>query len=216
MDACSWQTAERYSLDEVGEIPLSLQSKLLRALQEHEFERVGDDKTVSVDVRVVAATNRDLEAEIKAGRFREDLFYRLSVFPILVPPLRERNEDILAFDETPDRIRICRSMGKEPLALSRQQGEFLQSLPWPGNIRELKNVLERAIILSKESRLRLDLALPNQAPAKTQTSSVDSATSARDDFLTDAEFQLKEKQNLVAALEHAGWRISGMEALLIC
>ena len=195
-------------LDEVGEIPLSLQSKLLRALQENEFERVGDDKTVTVDVRVVAATNRDLEAEIKAGRFREDLFYRLSVFPIQVPPLRERKEDILALTKHLIEL-ICRSMGKEPLTLSRQQGEFLQSLSWPGNIRELKNVLERAIILSKGSRLRLDLALPNQAPAKTQTPSVESTTTSSDDFLTDAEFQLKEKQNLLAALEHAGWRISG-------
>lgn len=190
-------------LDEVGEIPLSLQSKLLRALQEHEFERVGDDKTVTVDVRVVAATNRDLEAEIKAGRFREDLFYRLSVFPIHVPALRDRTEDILPL--TKHLVEhICQSMGKEPLAISRQQADLLESLPWPGNIRELRNVLERAIILSKGSRLRLDLALPNQASTVSQVT-----PSASDDFLTDAEFQEKEKQNLVAALEHSGWRIAG-------
>ena len=198
-------------LDEVGEIPLSLQSKLLRVLQEREFEKVGDDQTISTDVRVVAATNRDLEEEIKAGRFREDLYYRLSVFPIKVPPLRDRKEDVLPLTlyllET-----ICRSMGKEPLAISRQQGELLQSLPWLGNIRELRNVLERAVILSKGSRLRLDLALPNQTPSQPVESGqvgTSEAISSPAEFLTEAEFQQKEKQNLIAALEHAGWRVSG-------
>ncbi len=194
-------------LDEVGEIPISLQSKLLRALQEREFERVGDDKTISVDLRVVAATNRDLEAEIKAGRFREDLYYRLSVFPIRVPSLRERPEDILPLTKHLIEV-ICRSMGKEPLNISRQQGALLQSLPWPGNIRELRNVLERAVILSKGSRLRLDLALPDPGSVAPQPAIGDVADFVGD-FLTDAEFREREKANLIAALNHAEWRIAG-------
>jgi PAS domain S-box-containing protein len=195
-------------LDEVAEIPVWLQSKLLRALQEHEFERVGDDKTVKVDLRVVAATNRNLESEIKAGRFREDLFYRLSVFPIHVPPLRARKEDILPL--TKHLLEhICCSMGREPLTISRGQGELLQSLPWPGNIRELKNVLERAVILSKGSRLRLDLALPGVDATPTVQGCADQVSLPGADFVTDSEFRDKEKLNLIAALEHAGWRISG-------
>lgn len=194
-------------LDEVGEIPLSLQSKLLRVLQEREFERVGDDKTISVDVRIVAATNRNLEEEIKAGRFREDLYYRLSVFPIQIPALRERRDDILPLTQHLLEI-ICRSMGKPPLGVTRQQSELLKSLPWPGNIRELRNVLERAIILSKGNRLRLDLALPGQVP-QTNTQPLEENPSGSSEFLTDAEFRQQEKQNLIAALEHSGWRVSG-------
>ncbi|MFT7630290.1 MAG: PAS domain S-box-containing protein [Mariniblastus sp.] len=194
-------------LDEVGEIPLSLQSKLLRVLQEREFERVGDDKTISVNVRIVAATNRNLEEEIKAGRFREDLYYRLSVFPIQIPALRNRKDDILPLTQHLLET-ICRSMGKTQLGVTRQQGELLQSLAWPGNIRELRNVLERAIILSKGSRLRLDLALPGQVePTIPPTLNEDAISGS--EFLTDAEFQQKEKRNLVAALAHAGWRVSG-------
>ena len=194
-------------LDEVGEIPISLQSKLLRALQEREFERVGDDKTISVDFRVVAATNRDLVAEIKAGRFREDLFYRLGVFPIQVPPLRERPADIVPL--TKHLIEnICRSMGREPLKFSRQQGEMLRELAWPGNIRELRNVLERAVILSQGERLRLDLALPTASPPAAPAHS-NQAASFSDNFLTDAEFRKNEKANLIAALRHTEWRIAG-------
>lgn len=194
-------------LDEVGEIPLSLQSKLLRVLQEREFERVGDHKTIATDIRIVAATNRDLEKEIEEGRFREDLYYRLSVFPIQVPPLRERRDDILPLTQHLLET-ICRSMGRTPLSISRQQGEFLQSLSWPGNIRELRNVLERAVILSKTSRLRLDLALPGQPPGT--GSVVSSATeSSNDDFMSDAEFREIEIANLIAALNHADWRVAG-------
>lgn len=194
-------------LDEVGEIPLSLQSKLLRVLQEREFERVGDDKTISANVRIVAATNRDLKTEIKTGRFREDLYYRLSVLPIQVPALRERKEDILPLTQHLLEI-ICCSLGKTPLGITRLQGELLQSLSWPGNIRELRNVLERAVILSKGSRLRLDLALPDQATPITPQP-IHGVEPVGSVFLTDEEFQQKEKQNLIAALEHTGWRVSG-------
>ena len=194
-------------LDEVGEIPMSLQSKLLRALQEREFERVGDDKTISVDLRIVAATNRDLEAEVKAGRFREDLYYRLSVFPIQIPPLRDRSEDILPLTKHLLEV-ICRSMGKETPSISRQQGELLQGFAWPGNIRELRNVLERAVILSKGSRLRLDLALPGQ-PTVSANSTLSESEDEAGDFMSDGEFRQKEKANLIAALKHADWRVAG-------
>lgn len=192
-------------LDEIGEIPLDLQSKLLRALQEHEFERVGDDRTVKVDVRVVAATNRDLEAETRAGRFREDLFYRLSVFPIDVPPLRERVDDI-----TPLALHFlqssCQELGREPLQLTRQQAETLKKHDWPGNIRELKNVIERAVILSQADRVRLDLAMPEAALAGRV---VDIPTPENNDFVTDAEMREIEKANLIAALRHVNWKVWG-------
>ena len=196
-------------LDEVGEIPMALQSKLLRALQEQEFERVGDEKTISVDVRVVAATNRDLHVEIAAGRFREDLYYRLSVFPIEVPTLRERKEDVIPITQHLLK-QICDSMGKEVPALSNRQGEFLMEQNWPGNIRELRNVLERAVILTRGSRLRLDLAMPGEVSIPEESDSGEER-SDQPAFLTDAEFQKKEKANIVAALEYAGWKISGKD-----
>ncbi|MGI9330433.1 MAG: sigma-54 interaction domain-containing protein [Gammaproteobacteria bacterium] len=192
-------------LDEVGEIPMDLQGKLLRALQEREFERVGDDETISVDVRVVAATNRDLSAEVAAGRFREDLFYRLSVFPIEVPPLRERREDIptlaLHFLKA-----TCAELGREALNISRQQVELLTSHSWPGNIRELKNVVERAAILSPGKRFRLDLAMPGSAPT---TNTTTPGPDAEGDFLTEAEMLQREKANLIAALKATHWQIWG-------
>jgi transcriptional regulator with GAF, ATPase, and Fis domain len=192
-------------LDEVGEIPMSLQGKLLRALQEQEFERVGDDETTSVDVRVIAATNRDLEAEVAAGRFREDLYYRLSVFPIELPPLRDRAEDIglLAahFLET-----ICCELGREPLTLTKQHSVMLQAHQWPGNIRELRNVMERSVILTKGSRLRLDLAMGG---APRDQEAPDLAESEELQFLTETEFRAREKQNLIAVLKAANWRVWG-------
>lgn len=193
-------------LDEVGEIPMSQQGKLLRALQEGEYERVGDDKTVSVDVRVVAATNRDLMEEIKAGRFREDLFYRLSVFPVEVPPLRERLDDVapLAFCFLE---QICRELGREPLRMTQKQLSVLKQQEWPGNIRELKNVIERAVISSTGDHLRLDLAMPNM-PAEIELSTEHSAAELSA-FMTIAEFKELEKANMAAALRHADWKIWG-------
>jgi len=193
-------------LDEVGEIPLSLQSKLLRALQEREFERVGDDRTVKVDVRVVAATNRNLEDEVAAGRFREDLYYRLSVFPIEVPPLRERVDDIgpLAkhFLET-----TCKDLGREPPKMTRRHLEILQAHTWPGNIRELRNVIERAVISSPGAKLRLESVLTDSAASASPVSA--SAQAGESEFLTEEEFRALEKANLVAALEHANWKVWG-------
>jgi len=192
-------------LDEVGEIPVSLQGKLLRALQEQEFERVGDDETTTVDVRVVAATNRDLEAEVAAGRFREDLFYRLSVFPIELPPLRERVEDIGPL-ASHFLASICCELGREPLALTKQHVALLKGHQWPGNIRELRNVMERAVILTKGPRLRLDLAMGG---ARKSAPVAEPAEADGASFLTDTEFRATEKQNLVAALRAANWRVWG-------
>jgi PAS domain S-box-containing protein len=194
-------------LDEVGEIPLDLQGKLLRALQEREFERVGDERTIKVDVRVVAATNRDLEAEVQAGRFREDLYYRLGVFPIVVPPLRDRREDIGPLAEH-FLTRTCADLGRDPMSWSKQQVNQLMGHRWPGNIRELRNVIERAVILSSGGRARLDLAMPDdiETPADVE---VATAKSDGTEFVTDAEMREHEKANLIAALRHADWRVWG-------
>lgn len=195
-------------LDEVGEIPMSQQGKLLRALQEGEFERVGDDKTIKVDVRVVAATNRVLVDEIKAGRFREDLYYRLSVFPLEVPPLRERIEDIapLAFFFLE---KICRDLGRETLRMTQQHVTALKKQAWPGNIRELKNVIERAVISSTGNRLRLDVAVPESSAEIRLPGNASSGDSAN--FMTNEEFRRLEKANITAALQQANWKVWGPE-----
>jgi PAS domain S-box-containing protein len=193
-------------LDEVGEIPLSLQGKLLRALQEQEFERVGDDRTIKVDVRVVAATNRNLADEVEAGRFRQDLFYRLSVFPIEVPPLRERVDDIGPL-ATHFLGSICKELGREPPKMTRRQLEMLCAHRWPGNIRELRNVIERAVISSPGAKLRLDLALSEPSARPSVTSAA--AQTEDPEFLTETEIRDLEKANLVAALEHASWKVWG-------
>jgi PAS domain S-box-containing protein len=192
-------------LDEIGEIPLDLQGKLLRALQEREFERVGDDTTIQVDVRVVAASNRDLEAEVRAGRFREDLYYRLSVFPLNVPPLRDRKADLLPLAVHFLR-QICADLGRAELKLTSRDVKQLTAHDWPGNIRELRNVIERAVILSPANRLRLDRAMP-----AFQTKAVTPAQilSDSDDFLTYAELREQEKRSVTAALRKSSWRISG-------
>src|SRR6266567_6563741 len=144
-------------LDEIGEVPLELQSKLLRVLQEGQFEKVGEDRTRTVDARIIAATNRDLEAEVKTGRFRQDLYYRLSVFPIELPPLRDRVEDIPGLAQH-FLTQSSRKLGLKPPRLTSAQLKELQSYDWPGNVRELQNVLERAAIRSRGGQL--ELALP--------------------------------------------------------
>jgi transcriptional regulator with GAF, ATPase, and Fis domain len=193
-------------LDEVGEIPLDLQSKLLRVLQESEYERVGDDHTRSVDVRVVAATNRDLEQAVADGRFREDLYYRLSVFPIEVPPLRERGDDVVQI-ASHFLERTCQEFGHRELTLSKQQAALLKRYDWPGNIRELKNVIERAVILSRGKVLRLDLAMSDILNAPTPSTHDSAETGGQ--LLTEAEVRDLERKNTVLALEMAQWRVSG-------
>src|SRR5262249_27797737 len=153
-------------LDEIGELPPDLQAKLLRVLQEGEFELVGSSQTRKVDVRVIAATNRNLQSEVSAGRFREDLYYRLSVFPIHVPPLRERTDDIRILAEAFLRS-FCNKAGREPLDLTPDSIRRLRAYDWPGNVRELQNIIERAVILSRGPSLNLDGVLPvTSTPAR--------------------------------------------------
>ena len=193
-------------LDEVGEIPLELQGKLLRVLQESEFERVGDDVTRTVDVRVIAATNRNLEQLIVDGEFREDLFYRLSVFPVDVPPLRERDDDIIQLAQH-FLEQTCKDFGRPRLSLSRAHANELRNYDWPGNIRELKNVIERAVILSPGNVLRLDLSMPSLSAVTPAPAAP--ASPADDEVLTEKEMQELRKRNTIAALERSGWRVSG-------
>lgn len=150
-------------LDEISELPLALQAKLLRVLQDGEFERLGNPRTIRVDVRIIAATNKDLSLAVAEGRFREDLFYRLNVFPILVPPLRDRREDIPLFVWGFVR-EFEKNMGKHITAISKKTTEVLQSYGWPGNVRELRNVIERAMILSQHGTLLVEL--PDKNPGK--------------------------------------------------
>jgi two-component system response regulator AtoC len=156
-------------LDEIGEIPPAVQVKLLRVLQEKEFERVGGTRPVPVDVRIISATNRDIRAEVSSGRFREDLFYRLNVFPIALPPLTERPETILSLAEYFVN-RYASSFGKKITGISAEARSALQGYGWPGNIRELQNVIERAVILSGgeigSRHLNLELSAEAREPGE--------------------------------------------------
>jgi PAS domain S-box-containing protein len=192
-------------LDEVGEIPMELQGKLLRVLQESEFERVGDDLTRSVDVRVVAATNKNLEQLIVDGNFREDLFYRLSVFPVDVPPLRERGEDIAQLAQH-FLVQTCKNFGREELTLTQAQAANLRAYGWPGNIRELKNVIERAVILSTGKVLRLDLSMPG---LKADIDDIMGVAMSNNEVLTEKEVREFQRNNILKALEQANWKVSG-------
>lgn len=187
-------------LDEVGEIPLELQSKLLRVLQEGEFERVGDEATRRVNVRVVAATNRDLRQEAEEGRFRLDLFYRLGVFPIEVPPLRDRREDIAELAAYFVRQACARFHVPEPRLIERELDRARQ-YNWPGNVRELQNVVERAVILAQDGVLTFDLPRAKTAAA--------GASSPEGDVIPEAEWRRRERANVLAALERSGYRVSG-------
>jgi len=189
-------------LDEIGELPLELQAKLLRVLQEGELEPLGSSKTVRVDVRVIAATNRDLEACVRAGTFREDLFYRLYVFPLRIPALRERGEDVLLLAER--FMRTCaRRLGRSLAPLTAAQAQRLRSHDWPGNVRELQNVIERAAILSQGPGLELDRALGPAAPRHVTVAAPDERV------LTAEELRQLERANIVRALARAHGRIGG-------
>ncbi|MEM1447522.1 MAG: sigma 54-interacting transcriptional regulator [Planctomycetota bacterium] len=189
-------------LDEVGEIPLDLQGKLLRALQEGRFSRIGEERERAVDVRVVAATNRDLAAEVAAGRFREDLFYRLSVFPIRVPPLRERSGDIAALAQRFVETGSWARSGPRP-ELRARDVEALASYDWPGNVRELQNVIERALIGARGGRLALELPIAAKRAEPTDTAANGPA------LLTFDEVQQLERRNLLAVLDEHRWKIAG-------
>ncbi|WP_445600267.1 sigma 54-interacting transcriptional regulator [Azospirillum sp. A39] len=191
-------------LDEVGEIPLDLQGKLLRVLQDSQFERVGDERTRKVDVRIVAATNRDLRAEVERGRFRRDLYFRLDVFPIETPALRERPEDIplLAAHFLRD---AARKGGAGALTLTEGDVRKLLAYPWPGNVRELQNVMERAAILAQSGRIALDLPEPGAEAAPAPEPSGAALLAIE----TERDRRARERANLLAALEAAGGKVSG-------
>ncbi|MDY3551687.1 sigma 54-interacting transcriptional regulator [Gemmata sp. JC717] len=192
-------------LDEVGELPLDLQPKLLRVLQEGEFERVGEERTRKADVRVIVATNRDLRREAEAGRFRPDLYFRLGVFPIEVPPLRRRPEDVVPLGEH-FLEQAAKRLGRPVPKLTPADAERLRGYPWPGNVRELQHVIERAAIVSAGRRLALNL--PEAVPAADRATAPAPA-GARDQVLTEAEFRDLERQNIRAALRKAAGKIYG-------
>ncbi len=196
-------------LDEIGETPLAMQAKLLRVLQEGEFERVGDTRTRTVDVRVVAATNRDLKAEVDAGRFRQDLYYRLSVFPIEVPPLRERPDDLRAlaahFIE-----RTARKLKRTPPRLGMAAVEQLLQHDWPGNVRELQNAVERAVIVSGRGALQFDLPRARRGPKRASAGSLEPHSAAVAPT-TLADLKELERRLLVDTLRATKGRIFGAD-----
>jgi transcriptional regulator with GAF, ATPase, and Fis domain len=190
-------------LDEIGEIPLELQAKLLRILQEGELERVGEERTRRVNVRLVTATNRDLRAEAEAGRYRQDLYYRLSVFPVELPPLRKRKEDIPLLAEHFLQAS-ARKLGRAAPRLTLATVQRLQQYDWPGNVRELQHVIERAVITSTGGRLNVELPSPSGATWAPAALAAE-ANSVR----TDAQIRQFEADNIRAALKAAGGKVSG-------
>jgi transcriptional regulator with GAF, ATPase, and Fis domain len=191
-------------LDEIGEVPIAMQAKLLRVLQEQELERVGDISTRKVNVRVIAATNRDLKKEVDEGRFRQDLFYRLSVFPIEMPPLRQRREDIAPLVAHFVR-QSARRMNRPEPQISKVALEQLSIYQWPGNVRELQNTVERAIILWREGPLNFDLpASPALQDTEQQPKpAADAALPTRD------ELKRQERETIISALKQTNGKVSG-------
>ena len=178
-------------LDEIGELPQGLQAKLLRVLQDGEFERLGGSRTVKVNVRVIAATNRDLAEEVRAGRFREDLFYRLNVFPITVPPLRDRREDIPLLVRHYLRL-FNKKIGKDVITVPRETMQQLMGYPWPGNVRELANVIEQAVITAHDKTLRV--AVPKGASQRVE------APQRLEDL---------DRDHILRTLHRTAWQING-------
>ncbi len=191
-------------LDEIGEVPLAMQAKLLRVLQEQELERVGDTRTRKVNVRVIAASNRDLKKEVDEGRFRQDLFYRLSVFPLEVPPLRERHEDIPPLVAHFVR-QSARRMNRPEPKLSKTALDQLATYHWPGNVRELQNMVERAIILWREGPLTFDL--PPSQP--TQSNGSRAKPPANSALPTRNELKHREREAVIDALRRTNGKVSG-------
>ncbi|MGI9535418.1 MAG: sigma-54-dependent Fis family transcriptional regulator [Thermodesulfobacteriota bacterium] len=193
-------------LDEVGELPLELQSKLLRVLQQGEFEPVGSSETIAVDVRVIAATNRNLKEEIKKGKFREDLFYRLNVYPIVVPPLSDRGNDILLLAEK-FKKNFSEKTGITVNHFSDSMKKELLSYSWPGNVRELQNVIERAVICSENGELNIETTHDKTG---INTDGKDAQLKQpKDKILTMSELQEIERENIIKALESTNWKVSG-------
>ncbi len=190
-------------LDEIGEVPIELQPKLLRVLEDGEFERLGSPYPIRVDVRVIASTNRDLEEEIRNGRFRKDLFYRLNVFPVILPPLRERREDIPLLVEFFVE-RFARSLGRRIERIPKDTMKALEDYAWPGNVRELINVIERAVIVNTGPELRLaerfqDLSIASMHREEALDAGVGKG-------LVEVE-----RAHILKTLMETGWRIEGLK-----
>lgn len=190
-------------LDEVGEIPLDLQSKLLRVLQEGQFERIGDEKTKTIDVRIIAATNKDLKLMVEENKFREDLYYRLNVFPIESPPLRKRKHDTALLAKYFIDIN-CKKYKRKKIPLSKENIQQLESYQWPGNIRELQNVIERAVIINQDNKLELNLPGVNKLQA-----TIELNTNSSGQPYTEDERLEQDKINIQKALELTDGKISG-------
>jgi transcriptional regulator with GAF, ATPase, and Fis domain len=184
-------------LDEIGELPIDLQAKLLRVLEDGEFERLGSPHTIKVNARIIASTNRDLEEEIKNGRFRKDLYYRLHVFPITTPPLRQRKEDIPLLVEHFAQ-KYSKIMGKKISTISKSSIKRLHNYPWPGNVRELENIIERAVITSTGKTLKL--------------SELYSSRKSGEYPQDPSHKKLKdvERAHILQTLKQTGWRIEGV------
>ncbi len=195
-------------LDEVGEIPLEMQSKLLRVIQEGEFERVGEERTRTVDVRLITATNRNLKQEVEAGRFRQDLYYRLNVFPVEVAPLRHRKDDIPLLASRHIE-QVSRRLNRTVPALTTHDVRRLQAYEWPGNVRELQNVVERALITMRGPRLVFDL--PHAGTRRAMNAGASNAESgdAEVAVIPEVEMRRQERDNVLRALEHTNWRVYG-------
>jgi len=190
-------------LDEIGELPIMLQAKLLRVLQEGEFEPLGSSRTKKVNVRVIAATNRHLEEEIKTGKFREDLYYRLNVFPIWAPPLRERGNDVILIAQAL-MDKFAKNTGRSIAPLEEHDKQRLLNYSWPGNVRELQNIVERGLIIARDGRIDWPSLLPGPGPEPAA-----GGLPGKQRVLTEKEFLELERQNIMLALEICDWRISG-------
>jgi formate hydrogenlyase transcriptional activator len=188
-------------LDEIGDLPLELQAKLLRVLQEGEFDRVGGTQPLKVDVRIIAATNRDLEKAIREEKYRMDLYFRLNVFPLELPPLRERRGDIelLASHFT---LKFAHKMGKRIDGISPRVRDALLAYPWPGNVRELENIIERAVILCQGNQLEIGEWLPKPLAFTLPSSRI-------------MTLEEREREQILKALEHTGWKVSGNDGAAV-
>jgi transcriptional regulator with GAF, ATPase, and Fis domain len=195
-------------LDEIAEIPIGLQAKLLHVIQEQQLERVGENRSRKVDVRIIAATNRDLEKEIEAGHFRNDLFYRLSVFPIEVPPLRQRREDVPLLAAHFLMIS-ANKMNTQAPKLTKGNIERLQAYDWPGNIRELQNVVERAVIFAQTGALDFDFLRLERSNSRSFVDLLPTTLEPGQTILTDSELKRRERENIIAALTQTNGKISG-------
>jgi PAS domain S-box-containing protein len=199
-------------LDEIGEVPLDLQNKLLRVLQEGTFERIGDETTRNVDVRIIAATNRSLKDEVDKKRFREDLYYRLNVFPIEAPPLRSRKEDIPVL--AANFLNLAAKKLNVPLPRLTQANVIeLQGYDWPGNVRELQNVIERAVIISRSGKLSFNLSNDGKNIRKKVSPAVQKEGDTKTRILTAKEMDLRYQENIINALNQGDWKITGPDGV---